>query len=296
MSWQKLILQVPKHMAESASEYLEETGALSITLEPAENEELFEPAPGTTPLWQLTQLSALFAENTPLQDILVGLKQAIAPEAIVHYSMETLADQDWQKACTDAFSPQCFGERLWICPSWHEPPEPDTPCVILDPGLAFGTGAHPTTALCLEWLAQFMQAGDSVIDYGCGSGILAIAALKLGAKEVWAVDNDPQALEATLENAKRNHCSPAALHVMTPPQLPPLQVDILLANILANPLIHLAPELLSLLKPQGKIVLSGILPQQADAVMAAYQSGGIAFSEPTIQDDWLRLEGTLSRF
>jgi len=290
MTWQKLTLYLSRDLIEKASEFLEEFGALAITLQAENDEEVFEPALGTTPLWQHTQMIALFEADTDIKTIFNALQQALQPAQIAYHAIETVYDQDWQKICNDNFKPQCFADNLWIYPSWHELPDKDKPHVLLDPGLAFGTGSHPTTALCLDWLARHIEHGDQVIDYGCGSGILAIAALKLGAKQVWAVDNDPQALEATLENGLRNECSMAALEIALPEQLPAITCDILIANILANPLIALAPTFSTLVKRGGHIVLSGILPEQANAVIDAYKNW-VEFSPLTEQEGWVRLEG-----
>jgi ribosomal protein L11 methyltransferase len=287
MSWQKLILHAPSDQAEHLSHLLDEHGALSITFEANNEQELFEPPPGAMPLWDTTTITALFEADTSLQPIITNLQQAIHPQTLSFHT-ETLAEQNWQKNCTDAFTPILFGDRLWIYPSWHLPPDDGKARVELDPGLAFGTGAHATTALCLEWLTQNISAAETVIDYGCGSGILALAAIKLGAREVWAVDNDPQALEATQENAQRNQ---ANLHTVLPEQLPHLQADHLVANILANPLISLAPHFAELVKPAGKIALSGILVEQIDAVSAAYQSW-FDLNPPQIKDGWVCLSGS----
>lgn len=287
MSWQKLILQAPSAQADHLSNILDDYGALSITLEATAEQELFEPPHGTMPLWDATTIIGLFESNASLQHLIITLQQAIQPQ-ILPFRIETLQEQNWQKVCTDSFTPILFQDRLWIYPSWHLPPDDGKARVELDPGLAFGTGAHATTALCLEWLAQTVTDGDCVIDYGCGSGILALAAIKLGAREAWAVDNDPQALEATQENAQRNHTN---LHAVLPEELPRLQADQLIANILANPLISLAPHFAELVKPTGKIALSGILVEQIDAVNAAYQPW-FNFDAPRIKDGWVCLSGS----
>ncbi len=190
----------------------------------------------------------------------------------------------------DAFQPRLFGEQFWVCPTWADVPHPNQPHIILDPGLAFGTGSHPTTALCLEWLANHPPINLRVVDYGCGSGILAISALKLGANQVWAVDIDPQALEATIENALRNELYSPLIEVRTPEQLSNEPVDLVMANILAKPLIELADSLLSLLKPKGKIILSGILTEQMEQVMLAY-AAHVQWEKPMVQEDWVLLEG-----
>jgi ribosomal protein L11 methyltransferase len=187
------------------------------------------------------------------------------------------------------FHPMRFGARLWICPSWQAPPAPDAVNILLDPGLAFGTGTHPTTALCLEWVDQHGADYDEVIDYGCGSGILALAAAKLGARHVWAVDNDPQALLATRANAANNGVA-HLIDAVTPQALPALRTQLLLANILAQPLIDLADRFSAYVSPGGYIVLSGILTQQAASVAAAYQKH-FEMAPWVGKDEWIRLVG-----
>ncbi len=290
MSWQKLTLRVPLSSVEMMSELLTECGALSVTLQDAEDEPIFEPPIGTTPLWPHTHVIGLFAADADLEKIIDLLQLTNRPRPVIQYDIESLPDQNWQQVCMDSFQPMCFGNRLWVCPSWHTLPDPNSPHVILDPGLAFGTGTHPTTALCLEWLADHVQTGQQVIDYGCGSGILAIAALKLGATDVRAVDNDPQALEATMENAQRNHITKNHLVASLPDQFSDHPADILAANILANPLIELAPHFAKLVKANGKIALSGILQEQMHAVSSAYQPW-FTMCPAVIKEDWVRLEG-----
>ena len=190
------------------------------------------------------------------------------------------------------FQPMRFGRRLWVCPRWQTPPQPDDVTVMMDPGLAFGTGTHPTTALCLEWLDEHDIRDRTVIDYGCGSGILAIAAAKLGARQVWAVDYDPQALTATADNAAENGVG-RRLSVHQPDELEELNCDILLANILAAPLLELAPRFAHLVRPNGQIVLSGILDEQADAVMAKYRAW-FNMEPAATREEWVRLSGQRS--
>lgn len=288
--WHKLTINTTALHSDLLSDCLDEVGAIAITLTAAGQEELFEPAPDTTPLWQETQLAALFTEETDMQQVLAQLSQVLAPQALPSYQLETVPEQNWQQACEQAFQPVCFANRLWIYPSWCDRPSTTEPCILLDPGLAFGTGAHPTTALCLEWLATTLTPQQHVIDYGCGSGILAIAALALGAASCWAVDLDPQALEATRENARRNAIADTQLPTILPAELPALQVDVVIANILANPLVELAPQLSALLKPGGTIVLSGLLSHQTAMVMAAYASE-FMFLPPKHQDEWALLVG-----
>jgi ribosomal protein L11 methyltransferase len=298
MTWNRLTLSLSSQFIEPVEEQLLEAGALSVTLESAQAEELFEPPPGTTPLWQQTQLSSLFDPEIDLRPVIARITGIIHPQTLLKYQIEPIAEQDWQKKCTDAFQPVCFANRLWIYPSWRENPDPNLPSVLLDPGLAFGTGSHPTTALCLDWLAQYLKPGQKVIDYGCGSGILAIAALKLGAKQVFAVDNDPQAIEATLENAKRNAINSAQLTTIssaTPDaRLASGGADVLVANILANPLIQLAADLVDKVKLGGIILLSGILADQADQVMVAYQPW-VSFVPFVRQNEWVRIAGVRER-
>lgn len=268
MIWYQLILNPsPDDDIEALSDWLSELGANAITLRDRADQPILEPLPGETPLWHETQLIALF-DNANTMEITVRALNAHKPH--ISYSQENLEDRDWQRACMDDFKPMLFGDRLWICPSWLEPPEPQAVNLRLDPGLAFGTGTHPTTALCLTWLDAHLPAGKSVIDYGCGSGILAIAALKLGASEAWAVDIDEQALTATRANANNNDIECERLHVSMPENLNAPLVDLLVANILAKPLMHLSEHLLSLLKPGGTLLLSGILSEQVDDLTQHY--------------------------
>jgi ribosomal protein L11 methyltransferase len=210
------------------------------------------------------------------------------PEADI--SIESLADQDWSETWRRDFHAMQFGSRLWVCPAHESPPDPNAVVVDMDPGLAFGTGTHATTAMCLEWLDVHPPEGLRVIDYGCGSGILAIAACKLGARDVTAVDIDPQAIQATQENARRNV---VALRAVLPGELDAAPADLLLANILANPLIELAGVLKGLVKPGGCIVMTGILAEQAEAVMTAYHCSFV-FDEPVRRDEWVLLVGRRS--
>lgn len=191
----------------------------------------------------------------------------------------------------DSFQPMRFGNRLWICPSWQSPPEPEAVNLFIDPGLAFGSGTHHTTAMCLTWLDSADVAGKTLIDYGCGSGVLALAAALLDAKVVHAVDNDPQAILATRDNAQRNSIAAERIPTYLPAELPDMQADILLANILAAPLQSLAATFAQLLKPGGQLVLSGLLTTQIDDVIAAYQSW-VDFAAPVIDADWVCLTGT----
>jgi len=286
MPWLQLTFYSTKEKAETLADLLSEAGAAAVTMQDAADQPLYEPPPGATPLWQLTNVVGLFAEDADGVTIVHQL-QAQWQGEFPDYRSEMLEDQDWERAWMDDFKPMRFGERLWIVPSWHEPPAGDTVNILLDPGLAFGTGTHPTTRLCLEWLDGHEIQGKTVIDYGCGSGILALAAALLGAESVIGVDNDPQALVATLDNAARNGVS---IRAYLPKEAPQAPVDVLVANILAGPLIELAPRLASLVREGGAIALSGILPEQAEAVSMAY-SEWFAMQPPVEQDGWIRLEG-----
>ena len=286
MPWLQLTFYSTKEKAEPLADLLSEAGAAAVTMQDAADQPLYEPPPGATPLWQLTNVVGLFAEDAD-GDAIVQQLQAQWQGEFPDYRSEVLEDQDWERAWMDDFKPMRFGERLWIVPSWHDAPDGDAVNILLDPGLAFGTGTHPTTRLCLEWLDSHEIAGKRVIDYGCGSGILALAAALLGAESVIGVDNDPQALVATLDNASRNGVN---IQVYLPKEAPQEPVEVLVANILAGPLIEMAGRLSALVLPGGEIALSGILPEQAEAVSAAY-SEWFAMQPPVEHDGWIRLEG-----
>jgi ribosomal protein L11 methyltransferase len=288
MPWLQFSLDVPGDQAEAASAVIDAAGALSVTILDAADEPLLEPLPGETPLWRNTRVVALFepgSDPLPLQQSLRELLEIPA----LQLQVEQLDDRDWSTTWRDTFGAMCFGRRLWVCPVGEDPAQTDAVVVHLDPGLAFGTGTHATTALCLEWLDAHPPAGLSVIDYGCGSGILAIAAHKLGADSVVAVDIDPQALLATRENALRNDID-ERLFIMFPQDLDGEPVDIVLANILANPLIEHAAALAGLVRRGGYIVLTGILAEQAGDVMKAYRRW-FDFSAPVQREEWTLLAG-----
>lgn len=235
-----------------------------------------------------TTLLAYFEDDS----MLVAATTLLDNQAeIQDYEASHLDNHDWIRASLDQFTPQKIGTRLWICPNWLEAPEPSAINIMLDPGHAFGTGTHPTTWLCLEWLEVNIAGNETIIDYGCGSGILSIAALKLGAAHVSAVDLDENALLATAENANTNQIPASTLTIHTPESAPNTPADILLANILAQPLAELEPLFAALVKPQGKIILSGILTEQADEVSARYANHFI-MSEPVVKDGWVRLVGS----
>jgi ribosomal protein L11 methyltransferase len=288
MPWLQFSLDVPGEQADAVSAVIDDAGALSVTILDAADEPLLEPLPGETPLWSSTRIVALFEPGTDPQSLQQSLRGLLEmPE--LQLQVEQLDDRDWSTTWRDTFGAMRFGSRLWVCPVGEDPAQTDAVVVHLDPGLAFGTGTHATTALCLQWLDAHPPAGLSVIDYGCGSGILAIAAYKLGAQDVVAVDIDPQALQATRENALRNQIN-ARLSVMFPQDLDAGPVDVVLANILANPLIEHAAALAGLVKQGGYLVLTGILAEQADAVMTAYRQW-FDFSAPVQREEWILLAG-----
>ncbi len=288
--WQQLTLRVRSADAEPLEQQLLEAGAVSISYLDAEDQPVFQEEPGSTPLWDLSILLALFEADHDLSTVLGTLKSN--PQILNGDSLqiEKLEDQAWERSWMQDFKPMQFGRRLWICPSWETAATDDAITIMMDPGLAFGSGTHPTTGLCLEWLDQADLQGLDVIDYGCGSGVLAIAAALLGARQVIAVDNDPQAILATIDNSQRNDISLEQLHAYLPEALPALQGDVLLANILAAPLQQLAGHFANLLKPGGRLVLSGLLENQIDEVAAAY-AGQFTLAEPAIEGDWVRLDG-----
>lgn len=292
MSWLQIKIPVTPEQAESLEDILLELGACALTLTDAQDTPVFEPIRGTTPLWQDTLLTGLYDGHADVDQMLAQLQQqwqqAFPASPALQVKVEILEDKDWVREWMASFQPLCMGQRLWIVPSWLSAPQTDAVNLTLDPGLAFGTGTHPTTALCLQWLDGMDLTDATVIDYGCGSGILGIAALLLGARQAWGTDIDPQALQASQENARRNHLDPARFPVYYPQACPQVEVDILLANILAGPLIDLASQIAAHVKPQGHLVLSGILQHQAQAVIQAYQTW-FDFEPPAIQEDWVRL-------
>lgn len=291
MAWLRITLDSTSHDPEQLSALLDAAGAVSITFEDAADQPILEPLPGETYLWPRTRVSGLFAAESDTALIFDTLRRQLG-EPTLQPIVTQVEDQDWERAWMDQFHPVRFGRRLWVCPNWHLPPRAEDVNVMLDPGLAFGTGTHPTTALCLEWLDAHDLHEKTVIDYGCGSGILAIAAAKLGARRIWAVDYDPQALTATANNAVSNRVS-EQISVHEPAALPQVRADILVANILSGPLLELAPHFARLVQPGGKLVLSGILNNQASALLEKYR---VWFNmDPSIsQGDWVRLSGQRS--
>lgn len=286
MPWLELRINSTREQASLVEQALIDNGALSVTLQDNADQPIFEPALGETPLWQDTRVTGLFEADVDTQTIAQMLMQDIA--APLHWHV--VEDKDWEREWMQHYHPIQCAESLWICPSWLAPPDPKATNILLDPGLAFGTGTHPTTFLCLQWLGSQTLHGKSVVDYGCGSGILGIAALLLGATQAVGVDIDPQALLATQDNAQRNGLVKAVFPVYYPNHAPVQHHDLVFANILAGPLVELAPTLLALLKPGGEICLSGILVSQAQAVMEAYRSA-IDFYPIASKEEWVCLCG-----
>lgn len=270
MEWLELSLRADESQQQAISDFLEQSGAQAVTTIDAGDNPILEPAAGTTPLWPQVELIGLFPASTDPQTLVTTLQQKFGAELgpVAH---RTLADRDWSRVWLDSFKPMRFGARLCICPSHCTPPAEAEVVVDLDPGLAFGTGTHPTTALCLEFLDRLDLAGATLLDFGCGSGILAIAGLKLGAARAICVDNDPQALQATRDNAQRNQVADR-IEMVAAGHLNPGCADAVVANILAQPLIELAPTITSAARCGATIALSGLLADQAPVVQNAYQS------------------------
>lgn len=287
MAWLELKLRINSEMAELISNILEANNALAVTLQDAGDQPIYEPDINSAPpVWDAVIATGLFDEQTDLKKIIALILDQFPA---IHYEIKHLAEQQWERTWMQDFTPMQFGERLRIIPSYESETQGSTE-VVLDPGLAFGTGKHPTTAMCLRWLDQHIQGNEVVMDYGCGSGILSIAAVKLGATKVMAIDHDPQAIHATLENALRNGIDEHQISTYLPQDLTASPtVDILIANILANPLIQLAKEFAAFVKPKGQLVLSGILEEQSHDVIEAYQPW-FNMIQIAHQEDWVRID------
>ncbi|MCL1068425.1 50S ribosomal protein L11 methyltransferase [Shewanella olleyana] len=291
MPWIQLRISTNSDHADALGDILMEQGSVSITYEDGKDTPIFEPKLGETPLWQDTIVIALFDAGTDLSPTVSFLETLPYLGKGFKHKIEQIEDKDWVREWMDSFHPIKFGQRLWICPSWRDIPEPEAVNVILDPGLAFGTGTHATTALCLEWLDGLDLSDKEVIDFGCGSGILAIAALKLGAKTVTGVDIDYQAIDASTANAERNGVADKLALYLPENQPENLQADILVANILAGPLRELAPLIAEKVKTGGKLALSGLLQEQAEEISQFYSQWFI-MDEAAHKEDWTRLTGT----
>ncbi len=290
MSWIQLRIDSDSEHAEQIGNMLSANGAQAVTFIDAKDTPMYEPKPGETMLWPDTQVVGLFNAADDMKAVVKRLEQSRILGKGFKHKLDQLEDKDWEREWMDNFHPMQFGKRLWICPSWRDVPDPNAVNVMLDPGLAFGTGTHPTTSLCLRWLDALDLEGKTVVDFGCGSGILALAALKLGAKEVIGIDIDPQALQASMENARRNDVEDR-LSVYLPEDQPTLEADVVVANILSGPLIELKSVITGYCKTGGKLVLSGILEQQIEKIEAAYQSH-FALDESAVDGEWARVSGT----
>jgi ribosomal protein L11 methyltransferase len=294
MSWLNLSIQADANYAEALSEALLEQGALSVDMldadadTPDEQAIFGEPGEPTSAVWQHNLVNALFESNAPVADILQGCCADLGILQIPSHKIEVLEESDWVRKTQAQFDPIRISPRLWIVPTWHSPTDPSAINIALDPGLAFGTGSHPTTRLCLRWLDNNLQGGESVLDYGCGSGILAIAAMKLGADSAIGVDVDAQAVQASHDNATANQVH-ASFYL--PDHASLTQYEVVIANILTNPLRALAPLLAEATKPAGRIVLSGVLGEQAEEVSRIYAQW-FAMSSTVVEDGWACLSGT----
>ena len=298
-SWLQLVCSASKKHHELIETEMESAGALSITWQDAEDEPVLEPLPGETPLWSHLIITALFDAEVDLTSLTEILNKNQSNWEITSVHTEVVNNQDWERVWMKDFHPMCFGENLWIIPSTTDLDEiknvqknsSNPTSIILDPGLAFGTGTHPTTALCLEWLDQNPPKDLTVVDYGCGSGILAVAAAKLGATSIMATDIDPQALTATKENMRRNRIDLEKIPCYLPEDCPDIRVDLVLANILCGPLIELYPRLSAYVKPSGRIVISGLLATQKEDIIEAYSADFSDFKVKQL-DDWIRISAT----
>jgi len=294
MPWLTLVVDTDAEHAEALSEALLELGALSVDLLDADADTPDEQAifgePGEPPpgVWQHNRVSALFDDDRDVTAILREAAGSVGLEQLPEYRIETLADNDWVRLTQSQFDPIRISQRLWIVPTWHVPSDPAAINIVLDPGLAFGTGSHPTTRLCLRWLDSHLHGGESVLDYGCGSGILAIAALKLGAARAVGIDVDSQAVVASCDNAIANKVG--SVQFYQPDSAPQDTYDLVVANILTNPLRVLAPLLANATRPGGQIVLSGILEEQAQDMMNTYQQW-FDLDVPVFEDGWACLSG-----
>ncbi|EKE84548.1 50S ribosomal protein L11 methyltransferase [Idiomarina xiamenensis] len=289
MPWIQFTISSSEEHAPQVGDMLMGNGAQAVTYRDGEDNPIFEPKAGEVTYWQHTLVTGLFDAACDINAITQRLSQAALFRDNFQYKVDGLEDKDWEREWMDNFHPIQCADNLWICPTWREVPDPNAVNVMLDPGMAFGTGTHPTTALCLNWLAQQDLSGKRVIDFGCGSGILAIAALLLGAEQAIGIDIDQQALKASRENAERNGVSDR-LQVYLPEQQPEVNAEVVVANVLAGPLRELNQNVLALVAERGKIAMSGILARQADDVQAAYQAQ-ISFAPVVQREDWVLLSG-----
>lgn len=289
MPWIQLTVESTEKQARELGDVLIENGAEAVIYKDAKDAPIFEPGPGEVPLWDQTLVTGLFDAAYNTQTLVENLNQCGLLKPGFAYKVDQLEDKDWEREWMDNFKPIQFAENLWVVPSWHEAPDANAANILLDPGMAFGTGTHPTTALCLTWLAAQDLRGKTVVDFGCGSGILGIAALKLGAERCIGIDIDRQALEATRENAERNGVA-ERFEVYLPSEQPSMQADVVVANVLAGPLRELSDVILNYVGAPGLLCMSGILSRQAEDVMDAYQPS-IQFASVESEQEWVMLNG-----
>ena len=293
MSWIQIRIHTNSEWVSKVEDTLMECGSLSVTLKDDADQPILEPELGTTPVWDETCVIGLFEATRDPAELSAELNSVFFLKAkadLPRHKIEILEDKDWVREWMDNYHPMQFGERLWVCPSWKEPPQKDAVNLLLDPGLAFGTGTHPTTSLCLKFLDREVKGGELVVDFGCGSGILGIAALLLGANHMAGTDIDPQALLATEDNANRNGISRDQYEIYLPENTPELQADIMVANILAGPLEQLAPTIAGLTRSGGKLALSGLLAEQAGTISQCYGQW-FDMNAPEQEGDWVVLTG-----
>ncbi len=289
MSWLQITLVSAPQDVSRVSRVLSENGALAVTLREGTRKPRLEPLPDINSLWRQTEVTGMFVGDADEGTLMTRLRTAMAPDPLPPSRVEYVENRNWEREWMSRFAPMRFGERLWICPSWSPVLTAGAICVLLDPGLAFGTGSHPSTGLCLEYLEAATLEGKKILDYGCGSGILAIAGLKLGATSAWGVDTDAQALVTSRENAEKNEVA-GIFTALAPEELPTVQADVLVANILANPLVELSPHLATLVRPGGELVLAGVLSSQTEMVGGAY-SEWFDMDPPYTRGEWARLTG-----
>ena len=293
MAWLSVTLETDCTHAEALADALMAAGALSATIEDAaagtaeEKPQFGEPGAITTPGWDRSRIAALFEPDADIAGAVAAAAAACEMPDVPTFATEAVAEQNWVQLTQSQFDPIRVSDRLWIVPSWHEAPDPGAINLILDPGMAFGTGSHPTTRLCLEWLERNVSADCTVLDYGCGSGILAIAAARLGAGRVAGVDIDPQAVEAAKANAERNGVSALFADSAQPVAG---EYDLVVANILSNPLRVLAPAICAHVRSGGRLALSGILREQAEEIIGIYAQW-LPMQVADTREDWVCLSG-----
>lgn len=291
-AWQRLSLDVPQSDTQACENALLEAGAVSVSLEEMGDEQIFEPKPGETPLWQRVRVAGLFEGHISPADIMAQLHRLLRPSLLGDFDHQFIEETDWVRLTQSDFTPTQYAEGLWVTPHWCAAPAEAKTVVRIDPGLAFGTGQHETTALCLDWLGAQSLIGQCVLDVGCGSGILALAALMMGAASAHGTDIDPQALKASRDNAGLNDIPQDRLWLGLPEDLAEeATFDVLVANILAQPLIELAPALASHIRSGGRFALSGILNTQAEAVAAQWMAQGLTIDGIESRGDWARVSG-----